>query len=74
MVYKSFDELNAKYPSRDEMSFEEELEYVRDAFDTYENLGFRNIDKDSCDFSRVRNWILLSNILIPEQTLPDFHP
>lgn len=40
MVYENFEKLNAQYPERDDMSFEEELEYVKDCFDTYENIGF----------------------------------
>lgn len=40
MVYNSFRELLDDYPTRDKMSFEEEIAFVEDAFDTYEHIGF----------------------------------
>lgn len=40
MVYSSFEELNNNYPERFLMSYEQELAYVEDCFDTYENIGF----------------------------------
>ncbi len=41
MVYKNFEELNARYGhERSMMSAEEERLYVQDCFDTYEAIGF----------------------------------
>ena len=40
MVYNSFRELLDNYPTRDKMSFDEEITFIEDAFDTYEHIGF----------------------------------
>ena len=45
MVYKNFEELNAEYPERSEIGFEDELSYVNDCFDTYESIGFNGTFK-----------------------------
>ena len=34
MIYASLKELNKNYPERDKQTFEEELSYVEDCFDT----------------------------------------
>lgn len=40
MIYETFEDLSAAYPERSEQNFEEELSYVEDLFDTYEQFGF----------------------------------
>ena len=40
MVYSSIRELEENYPERDEMSIEEELDYIEDLCDTCEKIGF----------------------------------
>ena len=40
MIYETFKKLNKEYPERSDMSFDEELSYVEDCFDTYEHIGF----------------------------------
>ena len=40
MIYNSIKELNKNYPERDKQTFEEEISYVEDCFDTYESIGF----------------------------------
>lgn len=42
MIYNCFEELNRAYGmTRERMSTEMESRYVKDCFDTYENIGFR---------------------------------
>lgn len=53
MKYKDFEALNAAYPDRDELSFEEELCYVENAFDIYEGIGFtETFESPYEDYSR----------------------
>lgn len=48
MIYKNFYELNKAYnKERSKMSFEEELSYIEDCFDTHEALGFRDTFESS---------------------------
>lgn len=48
MIYKNFYELNKAYnKERSQMSFEEELSYIEDCFDTHEALGFRDTFESS---------------------------
>lgn len=41
MRYENMEALNAAYPERAMMGFEEELRYIEDCYDTMEGIGFK---------------------------------
>lgn len=54
-LFKTFEELHKFYPeSRDDMSFDEEVQFVNDCFDTYEHIGF--VEEFSSPYDEVSEY------------------